>query len=108
MTDSTKSVSPLRQRMIEDMRMRKLSGKTQSAYLRSVVALGEFLQRSPHAATSEDLRSYQLHMVDSGKTANTINANLSGLKFLFEVTLDDPGRLKKSNALTHPVRFQKY
>jgi len=66
MNDSTKTISPLRQRMIEDMHMRKLNPKTQSGYLRHVIALGEYLGRSPHTATSEDLRRYQLHMVDSG------------------------------------------
>ncbi len=62
MSDSNKSVSPLRQRMIEDMtmRMRMLKSKTQYAYIRNVVRLGEYLGRSPHTATSEDLRLYQL------------------------------------------------
>ena len=105
MADSTKSVSPLRQRMIEDMRMRKFSPKTQSQYLRSVTTLSEYLKRSPHTVTSEDLRRYQLHLVDSGKTATTINANLSGLKFLFEVTLDDPGRLRKIKRVNPPRKI---
>jgi integrase/recombinase XerD len=41
------------------MHMRKLKPKSQNAYLRHVTALGEFLERSPHTATSEDLRRYQ-------------------------------------------------
>ena len=105
MTDSTKSVSPLRQRMIEDMRMRKLSAKTQAQYLRSVTTLSEYLKRSPHTATSEDLRRYQLHMVDSGKASGNINANLSGLKCLYEVTLDDPSRLKKIKRVNPPRKI---
>lgn len=64
MSDSNKSVSPLRQRMIEDMTMRMLKPKTQYAYIRHVVRLGEYLGRSPHTATSEDLRLYQLHLVN--------------------------------------------
>jgi len=91
--------------MIEDMHMRKLGAKTQSTYLRSVAALSEFLQRSPHTATSEDLRRYQLHMVDSGKTSGNINANLSGLRFLFEVTLEDANRLKKIERVTTPRKI---
>ncbi len=47
MTDSNKSISPLRQRMIEDMMMRKLNPKTQSAYLRAVKKLAQYLHRSP-------------------------------------------------------------
>ena len=54
MSDSTKTVSPLRQRMIEDMHMRKLKPKTQSSYLRHVASLGEFLGHSPDKATAED------------------------------------------------------
>jgi integrase/recombinase XerD len=105
MNDSTKTISPLRQRMIEDMHMRKLNPRTQSAYLRHVSALGEFLDHSPHTATSEDLRRYQLHMVDTGRASGNINANLSGLRFFFEVTLDDANRLKKIKRVHQPRRI---
>ena len=105
MNDSTKTISPLRQRMIEDMHMRKLNPKTQSGYLRHVIALGEYLGRSPHTATSEDLRRYQLHMVDSGLASGNINSNLSGLRFFFEVTLDDANRLKKIKRVHQPRRI---
>ena len=76
MSHSTSPISPLRQRMIDDMVMRKLSAKTQSSYLRHVTSLGEYLGRSPHTATAEDLRSYQLHLVNSGKSSGYINAQL--------------------------------
>ena len=105
MNDSTKTISPLRQRMIEDMHMRKLNPKTQSGYLRHVIALGEYLGHSPHTATSEDLRRYQLHMVDSGLASGNINSNLSGLRFFFEVTLDDANRLKKIKRVHQPRRI---
>ena len=75
--------------MIEDMTMRKLNPKTKSSYLRHVSALGEYLGHSPHTATSEDLRRYQLHLVNSGRASGNINTHLSGLRFFFEVTLDD-------------------
>ena len=55
---STPAVSPLRQRMIEDMRMRKLEAKTQQAYVRAIVKLSAYLGRSPATATAEDLRSF--------------------------------------------------
>jgi integrase/recombinase XerD len=85
---STKRISPLRQRMLEDMRMRKLSEKTQSSYIRSVCQLAAFLGRSPDSATVEELRRFQLHLVDRGTSPITLNATITGLKFLFEVTLD--------------------
>ena len=67
---STPTVSPLRQRMIEDMRMRKFEPKTQAGYLRAVRKLAKFLGRSPDTASAEDLRSFQLHLVDERHLAD--------------------------------------
>src|SRR6187549_637511 len=80
--------TPLRQRLIDDMRMRKLEHKTQEAYIRAVCKLAAFLRRSPDTATVEELRRFQLHLVDQGTSPITLNATLTGLKFLFDVTLD--------------------
>jgi site-specific recombinase XerD len=88
MTDSNKSISPLRQRMIDDMTLRKLNPKTQSGYIRAVVKLTQFLCRSPDTATAEDLRLFQLHLVELGVSSITLNATITGLRFFFEVTLD--------------------
>jgi integrase/recombinase XerD len=63
MTQITQSVSPLRQRMIDDMIMRKLSTQTQTAYVRVVKNFAGFLGQSPDVASAEDLRRYQLHLV---------------------------------------------
>ena len=70
MGNSSSSISPLRQRMIDDMTMHRLGAKTQSAYLRHVVELNNYLGHSPHKATAEDLRRYQLHLVQSGKAVH--------------------------------------
>ena len=86
--DASSRVSPLRQRMIDDMRMRKLSEKTQGHYLRWVQRFAAYLGRSPDTATIEDLRGYQLHLVDHGTSPVSLNAAITGLKFFFEVTLD--------------------
>jgi integrase/recombinase XerD len=88
MDASIRTGSLLRQRMIEDMRMRKLEHKTQEAYIRAVRKLAAFLRRSPDTATVEDLRRFQLHLVDQGTSPITLNATLTGLKFFFDVTLD--------------------
>jgi integrase/recombinase XerD len=66
MTHTSQGISPLRQRMIDDMRMRQLSPKTQASYLRIVREFSRFLGRSPDTATVEDLRGYQLHLADHG------------------------------------------
>jgi hypothetical protein len=63
MNSTTQAITPLRQRMIDDMRMRKLSPKTQSHYIRAVRQFAGYLGRSPDTATVEDLRRYQLHLV---------------------------------------------
>jgi site-specific recombinase XerD len=99
---STPAVSPLRQRMIEDMRMRRLEAKTQQAYVRAIIKLSAFLGRSPATATAEDLRSFQLHLADSGTSPITINATLSGLKFFFGITLDRAHLLSKVQPMHVP------
>ena len=87
MDSATQSKGKLRERMIEDMRMRKLAQHTQDGYIRAVRKLTKYLGRSPDTATVEDLRSFQLHLVDRGISPITLNATITGLKFFFDVTL---------------------
>jgi site-specific recombinase XerD len=105
MTSSTQTLTPLRQRMIDDMRMRKLSTKTQSSYIRIVKRFASFLGRSPDKASIEDLRRYQLYLVDHGISPISLNATLTGLKFLFETTLDHPELLTKMHAVHVPHKL---
>jgi integrase/recombinase XerD len=84
------SVSPLRQRMIEDMTIRKLAPRTQEGYIRTIKNFSAFLDASPAKASFEDLRRYQLHLVSSGASAALINSSLTALRFLFMVTLRKP------------------
>jgi hypothetical protein len=79
MTHSNPSISTLRQRMIDDMTLRRLAPKTQTAYLRSVVRFTRFFGQSPDLASPEDLRRFQLHLVETGVSPTTINATLTGL-----------------------------
>lgn len=88
MDASIRAVTPLRQRMLDGMRMRKLGDKTQAAYIRAVRELAAFLGRSPDSATVEDLRRFRLHLVDHGTSPITLNATITGLKFFVDVTLD--------------------
>lgn len=105
MTSLTPTVSPLRQRMIDDMRMRKLNGKTQIGYIRAVRRFAAYLKRSPDTATAEELRSFQLHMVDTGTSPGTINATLSGLKFFFDVTLGCGELMVKMQPVPQPRKI---
>jgi site-specific recombinase XerD len=86
MTTET-TVSPLRQRMIEDMNLRKLSAATQRAHIRSCRRFAAFLKRSPDTATAEDIRRFQLHLAETGMSICNRNGIMTGVRFLFRVTL---------------------
>lgn len=88
MTDAP--VSPLRRRMIEDMTIRKFAPQTQQGYIRAVKNFSAFLGASPDKASFEDVRRYQLHLVERGASAPIINHALTALRFLFMVTLRRP------------------
>jgi hypothetical protein len=102
MTPLAQAVSPLRQRMLDDMRMRKLGGKTQAAYVRAVYRLAAFLQGSPDTASAEDLRRFQLDMVDGGTSPIKVNATITGLKFFFDITLDRAELVRKMQPVQVP------
>jgi site-specific recombinase XerD len=88
--------------MLDDMRMRKLELKTQAGYLRAVRQLAVFLKGSPDTATIEDLRRFQLDMVDRGTSPITLNATITGLKFFFGVTLDRGALMSKMQPVHVP------
>ena len=102
MESSSQAVSPLRQRMIEDMRMRKLCEKTQVAYIRAVRKLAAYLKRSPDTASAEELRRFQLHLVDHGTSPATLNATIMGLKFFFDITLNRGELMAKMQSVRMP------
>ena len=105
MQSSISTVSPLRQRMVEDMRMRTLAPKTQTAYIRAVRKFAKFLGHSPDTATDEDLRRFQLDMVDKGTSSITLNATIVALNFLFTVTLGRPEAMAKMQSVRVPRKL---
>src|SRR5712672_2808579 len=84
---STGAVTPLRHRMIEDMNARKLSAGTQRGHIHSCKRFAAFLNRSPDTATTEDIRRFQLHLSEVGASICNRNCTMTGLRFLFRVTL---------------------
>ena len=81
-------VTPLRQRMLEDMQLYGLAAKTQDSYLRAVRQLAEYYHQSPDQLSEEDLRQYFLYLQrEKQVSANTFTLALCGLKFFFERTL---------------------
>ena len=105
MLNQTETISPLRQRMIEDMTLRKLSPKTQQAYIRGVVKLSDYLGHPLTKATAEELREFQLDMVNHGASGITINTTIYGLTFLFEKTLGRPDVLSKMSSVPVPHKL---
>jgi integrase/recombinase XerD len=83
----TETISPLRQRMIEDMNARKLGKHTQRGHIHSCKRFAAFLKRSPDTATAEDIRRFQLHLSETGASICNRNRIMTGLRFLFRVTL---------------------
>jgi integrase/recombinase XerD len=84
---SSDAVSPLRQRMIEDMNSRKLGAHTQKSHIYSCKRFAAFLKRSPDTATAEDVRLFQLHLAETGVSIGNRNRIMTGVRFLFRVTL---------------------
>lgn len=85
MTD--KAISPLRQRMIEDMTIHNLASKTRHDYVHRGRNFAAFVGRSSDTATFQDVRRYQLHLASIGVGVSTLNQALSTLRFFFRVTL---------------------
>jgi site-specific recombinase XerD len=84
---TTEAITPLRQRMIEDMNARKLGKDTQRGHVYSCKRFAAFLNRSPDTATAEDIRRFQLHLSETGTSICNRNRIMTGLRFLFRVTL---------------------
>ena len=83
----TNTVSPLRQRMIEDMAARKLNPHTQRSHIYSCKRFTAWLKRSPDTATADEVRRFQLHLIESGASICNRNRIVTGVRFLFRVTL---------------------
>jgi len=83
-------VPKLRQRFLEDMRIKGLQPKTQTMYLRAMREFTRYLGRSPDSATPEELRAFQLDMKERGIGAPTFNNRLTVLSFFFATTCPRP------------------
>ncbi len=86
-TSTDRTMTPLRQRMIEDMTARKLQPLTQKGHLRGCKKFASWLARSPDTSTADDARAFQLHLAELDVSITTRNQIMTGVKFLFRVTL---------------------
>ena len=97
-----KPISPLRQRMIDDMTARRFSEATRKDYVRHVKTFAAFLGRSPETATCEDLRRFQLHTAQQQIGPATVNAAVAALRFFFKVTLERPDLVRHLTTVQEP------
>ena len=79
--------TPLRQRMIDDLKLRNRSPRTIEAYVFHVARFAKFHGRSPEQLGAEEVRAYQKHMLDLGASWSVFNQAVCALKFLYRVTL---------------------
>jgi integrase/recombinase XerD len=84
---SADAITPLRRRVLEDMSARKLNPHTQRSHISSCKRFAAYLMRSPDTATADDIRLFQLHLVESGASIGNRNRIMTGVRFLFRVTL---------------------
>jgi site-specific recombinase XerD len=84
-------MTPLRQRMIEDMRLRNYAEGTLKGYISHVAAFARYFNRSPEELDQEAVRQYLLYLINERKlSAEGVNQHSSALKFLYMTTLELP------------------
>lgn len=105
MSTTTTPVTPLRQHMSEDMRLRNLAPRTQEAYLRGCTKLAAHLRRPLDTATAEDIRHFQLHQAEQGVSICTRNRTMNGVGFLLRVTLRRPDIADQIRFLPEPRKL---
>jgi site-specific recombinase XerD len=94
-------VSPLRQRLIEDMNMRRFSPETKRNYVRDVARFAAWLGRPPDKATAEDLRRFQVEEREAGMSSPTMNSIVAALRFFFTYTIDRPDLARRLHRVKH-------
>jgi integrase/recombinase XerD len=81
-------MTALRERMIEDMRLRGLSPHTERAYVQAVRGLAEYYPKSPEQVSEEELRRYFLYLIEEKKLSrSSCTVALCGIQFFYEYTL---------------------
>lgn len=97
-------MTPLRQRMVEDLRLRNYSSRTVEAYVGKVARFARHFGRSPEVLGPEEVRSFQLHLLEQGVSWSTFNQSVCALRFLYGTTL---GRTEELPRLTYAKRPKK-
>ncbi|NKC51717.1 site-specific integrase [Ochrobactrum cytisi] len=96
------AISPLRQRLIDDMNLRHFGHETQRNYLRDIARLASFLGRPPYTKSVDDLRRFQIWQQSEVVPVPTMNSVVSALRFFFNTTIDRPDLARRLVRLAHP------
>ena len=99
------TMSPLRQRMIEDMTIRNLSPAPQQSYIYAVSRFSRYFQASPDRLGEEEVRAYQLHLVAEKLSWAHINQTTCALRFFFGVTLGRKNSWSGSSLAVSPRKI---
>ena len=92
-------MTPLRQRMTDDMRIRNIALTTQRSYIHYVAAFAKFFNRCPADLDLDAIRQYLLYLTEERKLSpQSINCFVSAVQFLYLVTLEMPFRLTTGNS----------
>jgi integrase/recombinase XerD len=100
-------MTPLRQRLIDDLRIRNRSPRTIKAYVRHVAHFARYFGRSPEVLGPEEVRRYQLHLLERKASWSAFNQCVSGLRFLYGVTLGRPEEVPRVPYGRRPKRVPR-
>lgn len=98
-------MTPLRQRMLEDMRLRNLSVRTQETYLCQIKKFAEYFKKSPEQLGREEIRQYQLYLIEREVSWSVFNQTLCALRFLYGKTLKRPWDIEEIEFPRRPQRL---
>jgi integrase/recombinase XerD len=89
-------MTPLRQRMVDDMQMRNFAPNTQKAYVERVSQFARYFGKSPELLGADHVRRYQLYLVQEKRASwSQVAQNVAALRFLYGVTLRKPWVVEK-------------
>jgi site-specific recombinase XerD len=84
-------MTPLRQRMLDDMQLRNFCPETQRNYVYHMAGLARFYRTSPESLNLEEIREYQLYLINERRLSpDSVNQFVAAAKFLYNVTLETP------------------
>ena len=99
------TMSPLRRRMIEDMTIRNLSRSTQESYIYAVAKFSRHFNCPPDRLGMEEVRAYQLHLINKKYSWSHINQVACALRFFYGITLDQKEALERIVAGREPEKL---